>query len=332
MLVEVAAVELEPEALLPGAARPGAGDVAELGHLRQHRVAALARAGRVEHRVVIGRRLRQAGQQRRLAQLQLPDRAREVDLRRGLDADRGRALDRPVGGGVEVLAEDLPARVALGVLDRQLRLDDLALERARRVGDAEVADELLGDRRAALDRLARFEVLQRGADDALGVDAAVFVEALVLDRDGGALQALRHALYRDGRARLFGLDDAELAAVAGVDGRVAALLDRLAGGQRGRLGGDVEHPGGDPDRGDRDQRGRAEADQEDLAAGAPPVPLATAVALRHRREGTRGGPPPRRAIPWCPRSRGCGRPLRPAAGWGSPPRSRRRGRRRCRRG
>ena len=51
--------------------------------------------------------------------------------------------------------EDLPPRVALGVLDRQLRLDDLALEVAGGVAQAEVADQLLGDRRAALDRACR---------------------------------------------------------------------------------------------------------------------------------------------------------------------------------
>ncbi len=79
--------------------------------------------------------------------------------------------------------------MAFGVLDRQLRLDDLAFEVALGVADAEVADQLLGDRRAALDRFPGFEVLDRGAQDALGVDAAVFVEALVLDRHRGELQA-----------------------------------------------------------------------------------------------------------------------------------------------
>jgi hypothetical protein len=107
--------------------------------------------------------------------------------------------------------------VALGVLDRQLRLDDLALEVPRRVLDAEVADELLGDRRTALDRLARLQVLQRRAGDGLGVDAAVLEEALVLDRDGGLLDALRDAVDRDRRARFVGLDEAELAAVGGVE-------------------------------------------------------------------------------------------------------------------
>ncbi len=149
------------------------------------------------------------------------------------------------------------------------------------LGEAEVADQLLGDRRAALDRPAGFEVLQRGAGDPLRVDAAVLVEALVLDRDGGALEALRDAVDRDRRPRFFGLDDAELAAVGRVDGRVAALVDRPAGGERGRLRGDVEHPVGDADRADREQRRDPERDEEQLAARASPVSLAATVALRH---------------------------------------------------
>ena len=58
--------------------------------------------------------------------------------------------------------------MALGVLFGQLRLDDLAFQVFLRVGDAEVADQLLGDRRAALDRFARFEVLDRGPQDRAG--------------------------------------------------------------------------------------------------------------------------------------------------------------------
>ena len=71
-------------------------DVAELGHLLNHLVAALLRTDRVEQRVVLGRRLRKAGEQRRLLERQLPDRLREVGLCRRLHADRGAALDRSV--------------------------------------------------------------------------------------------------------------------------------------------------------------------------------------------------------------------------------------------
>ena len=204
--------------------------------------------------------------------------------------------------------------MALGVLDRQLRLDDLAFEVVVGVGDAEVADQLLGDRRAALDRFAGFEVLDRGAQDRFRVDPAVLVEALVLDRDRRLAQLLRHPLQRDRGARLVGGDDPELAAVAGVDDRVAAFLDRFAGGERGRVGGDVEHPGGDPDRERRDQGEDRAADEQHLARCAAAAPVVGGSAGSSSQRVLSAARPLR---PACPRSSGCGRRLRPAAGWGS---------------
>ena len=312
-MLEEALGDVEPEAAVLGRRRFGVGDVAEVGHLRQHLVAALAGAGGVEDRVVVGRRLRQAGQHRRLGQAQLPDRLGEVDPRRRLDADRGAAVDRPVGGRVQVLAEDFVLRVALRVLDRQLRLDDLAFEVVLGVGDAEVADELLGDRRAALDRFACFEVLDRRPQDRFRVDPAVLVETLVLDRDRRLAQLHRHPPQGDRRARLLGGDDPEFVAVAVVEDRVAAFLDRFAGGERGGVGGDVEHPGGDPDRERHEQGEDRAADEQHLAGCAAAAPVASAP-LAHRRKGTQ-----RRAAlrPACPRSSGCGGCLRPEAGWGS---------------
>ena len=50
-----------------------------------------------------------------------------------------------------------------------------------------VLDELLGDRRGALRGAVAEDVLDQGAADALEVDAAVLVEARVLDRDHGVL-------------------------------------------------------------------------------------------------------------------------------------------------
>ncbi len=281
-VIEVGVGDVEVETRAGRRRGPLVGDVAELGHLAQHLVAAFAGGRRVEDRVVFGGRLRQPGQQRRLRQGQLPDRLVEVDPRGRLHADRGAALDRPVGGDVEVGAEDFLARVPLRVLRRQLRLDDLAFEVLLRVGDAEVADQLLGDRRAALDRLAGFEVLQRGAGDALVVEAAVLVEALVLDRHRRQLQAPGDALDRDRRARFVGGDDPELAAVGRVEGGITAPVDRLAGGERGRVGGDVEDPGGDADHRDHGEREDAAADQQQLASDPTAASLASPVALRHR--------------------------------------------------
>ena len=54
---------LQPEPALLGQPAAGRGDVAEVRHLREHLVAALARSGRVEQRVVLGGRLRQPGEQ-----------------------------------------------------------------------------------------------------------------------------------------------------------------------------------------------------------------------------------------------------------------------------
>ncbi len=288
---EVGAGDVEAEAVPPRRAGARRGDVAQLGHLGQHGVAPLPGLAGVQDRVVVGGRLRQAGEQRRLLQAQLPDRLGEVDLRSGLDPDRCRSLHRPVGGGVEVLAENLPPRVALGVLVGQLRLDDLALEIPLGIADAEVAHELLGDRRPSLDHLSRLQVLQRRAADALVVDPAVLVEALVLDRHGSQLQALGHAVDRDRLPSFVGVDEAQLAAVPGVEDRVAAAVDLLAGGERGRLGGDVEHPGGHRHRAQADRHDDPGGEEEHLAGGATAPPLTSTVALRHRLEGTSAAVP-----------------------------------------
>ena len=117
---------------------------------RKHLVAARDRARGPVQRVVARRRLRQAGQQRRLPEPELARVLREVGLRRGLD---------PVGvvavvDLVHVLVEDPVLRPAAAQLDREARLLDLALERPL-LRDVEVAHELLRDRRAALDDLRR---------------------------------------------------------------------------------------------------------------------------------------------------------------------------------
>jgi hypothetical protein len=159
-------------------------------------------------------------------ELEVLGRLVEDDPRGGLHADGGLAAERPVRRVVEVLVEDPPLVVDVLELLGELGLVDLALERAL-LGDVERADQLHGQRRAALDGLAGLDVLDRRADDALGVDAVVVPEALVLDRDRRVLERLRDLLARDRGAQDVGLDEAEALAVGGVDDRRGALVDRL---------------------------------------------------------------------------------------------------------
>ena len=57
--------------------------------------------------------------------------------------------------------------------------------------DARVVDHLLGDGRGTLHDLARLEVDERGAHDALEVDPVVLPEGAVLAGDGGLPDHLR---------------------------------------------------------------------------------------------------------------------------------------------
>ena len=174
---------VQPEPGAEGARQLAGADVSLRAHRPQHLVAPLPRQAGMHQRVVVRRRLRQAGEQRRLAQRQPAGGRGEVGLGGRLDSDRGQAAVGPIGGRVQVLGEDRGLRVAGVLLIGQMRLDDLALERVARVLDVEVADQLLGDRRAALDGLAaREQVAPARADDRLRVDPALAVEVPILDR------------------------------------------------------------------------------------------------------------------------------------------------------
>ncbi len=212
--------EAEPERV--GVLVLGERDVALVEHRRQHLVAALLGRRRMQARVVERRRLRQAGDQRGLADVELRAVLVEVRLGRRLAA----VGDAAVGDHVQVGAEDLVLRPVLGHLDRQPRLLDLALDRLR-VGQVQVPDELLLDRRCALDDVAGLEVVQEGAHDALVVDAAVLVEALVLDVHRRDLEPLRDLRERHRGAVLERRDLGEHLAVPVVDLRRHARVVRL---------------------------------------------------------------------------------------------------------
>jgi hypothetical protein len=225
----VVGVGFHPEPAALGRLGLRAGDHPEVGHLVQDVVTAAKRRARVAEGVVDGGRLREPGQQRRLVELEVLHGLVEEDPRGGGRADGGGAPDRPVGNVVEVLREDPGLRVLVLDLLGELGLPDLALERPLPVGDVEVADELHRDRRAALHRLARAEVLHAGADDALVVDSLVPVEAAVLHRHRGIAQRLGEVVPRHGRAQLVGGDEPEPLAVGRVDRRGGAVVDRLEG-------------------------------------------------------------------------------------------------------
>jgi hypothetical protein len=115
-------------------------------------------------------------------------------------------------------------------LPRETGLLDLPLERAL-VPDVEVADELLRDRRATLDDVAALEVLDRGAQDALVVQAAMVVEAAILDGNGRLRDPGRRLVKRHGLAIPLGRDGTENAPVGRVDEGVLADRDRLQRGE-----------------------------------------------------------------------------------------------------
>ena len=83
------------------------------------------------------------------------------------------------------------------VLEGEIGLLELLAHRPVGARAVEVLDELHRDRAAALGRGAGLEVVHHRAHQAVVVDAVVFVEALVLDRDGGVLQDLGDRPARD---------------------------------------------------------------------------------------------------------------------------------------
>ena len=202
--------------------------------------------------------------------------------RRGLHPDRRAAADRSVGHRVQVVVQHPGLRVLLLQLGGELRLPDLAREVALRVLDVEGAHELLGDRRASLHGLAGLEVLDAGADDRVQVNAAVLVEALVLDGDGGAAQVHRDVAPGHHAAQHVRLDEAEPRAVDGVDHGQLPLVGRLQLGEVGRGRGYREHVADRRQHGDyRDGGEDGEAEQRGAAPGVAPPPPRLSLTLGH---------------------------------------------------
>ena len=167
---------------------------------------------------------------------------------------------RPVSEvhGVQVRGEDLLLRPALLEAPRQGRLAHLAPDRAAVVG-AGVLDELLGDRRAALDDAVLPDVRPERAADRAHVHAAMLEVAPVLDSDYRLLHERRDVVVVDEDAVLRPAEHGEdLVAGRVVDPRVdlMALTGRVALGCLARHGRDEAE-------GERRERQRGEGDRED---------------------------------------------------------------------
>ena len=254
-----------------------------VAHVAEHQVAPRERGLRVRDRVVGAGRRDHAGQQRRLvrrqpggavvaAPLVAPGVVRlEVRARGRLDAVRAVAeVDR-----VQVVAEDLLLRPLAREVVGEGGLAELLEHRPLVLGGERVLDELLGDRRAALDDLLLDDVLVEGARDAAQVDAVVGVEAAVLDRDDRVLHDRRDLVLAQEQPLLVAGQDADPVPVAVVDDRVAR--GRLL--ELGQVGGDGhQHPehgrDGGQDAEAEQEREQAQLADADAAAGRRGLALA----------------------------------------------------------
>ena len=141
----------------------------------EHDLLAFFRGLRVLLRTVSVRLLRDAADQRRLRAVQLGRVKAEVIPRGCLDA-----VDfAPAGNPVQILGQDLVLRVEAFQAARHGRLPELAEQAGAPVAQREPGD-LHGDGGGAGDDLHVAEVLPQRAQDRPVVDAAVFIERIVL--------------------------------------------------------------------------------------------------------------------------------------------------------
>ena len=116
----------------------------------------------------------------------------------------------------------------VGHLGRQVGLAQLPGD-GLLVGQVDVSHQLLLDRRGALHDPARGDVLVRGAQHALVVDAAVLVEALVLDVDRRHLEPGGHLAESHRRTVLDRRDERQQVVVTIEDPRRDTGVVRLQG-------------------------------------------------------------------------------------------------------
>ena len=209
---------------------------------------------RVARGVVERRVRRDPGEERRLGKVEL--------LRALLEVRAGGLLDPvravPEVDRVQVGGENARLVVpALLELPRESGFSDLPCKRAL-VSDVGVLDELLRDGGAALDDCAVSNVSPEGARDALQIDAVVFEEALILDRDDRLPHDRRDVLGLDEDAALVAAKHGEHgSAVRRIDDRVHVRVLR-GGVERGDLARDRAH---ETER-ERDACGKEEDEQQ----------------------------------------------------------------------
>ena len=175
-----------------------------LEHHREHVSTSQRRAPRIHCGVVERRIGRDPGEQSGLCEIELLRALLEVRARGLLDAVRAVAeVD-----GVQVRGEDPVLLPILLELPGKRCLSNLPRD-APFVADVRVLDELLRDRRAALDDALLADVLPEGARDPAQVDTVVLVEALILDRDDRLAHERRDVCRADEDAALVSAKDGE---------------------------------------------------------------------------------------------------------------------------
>ena len=202
----------------------------------------------------------------------------EVGLRRRLD---------PVGALaevdlVQVLGEDLVLVPVALELVGEGRLAELLEHGAAALGAKRVLDELLGDRRGTLGGALVEDVLEDGAADALVVDPAVLVEALVLDRHRGLLHHRGDVRRVDQDPALVVGQGGDLLAVDVVDDRVLGVLELGAVLELGQVARDGHHDPEDP--GDEGEHREAQEDQREAQLLELRAPLGRLGAGGRRRD------------------------------------------------
>ena len=226
---------------------------------------------RIQHEVVVRRRLREARQDRGFCERQVVELLAEVRPRGRLDPIALVAVVVLVHVGGDDVPLALDVRECLGQADRLDDLLQLPLDLAVRILDEvgveePLADELLGDRGGAAAPAA--EAVDPGRDDRERVEAGVLPECPVFDRRLGVDDDRRDVLERDDLAP--GLaepgqfdarpvaDDRFLLEPDLVDGAGRLEVLRQAGERGDRRDGDEERDCGKREPDDqRDHPGRA---------------------------------------------------------------------------